>query len=395
MDIRGKSMRKFSYYQPTRILFGWHRVNEIGKEIARMGKKCLLVTVKSFPALSSLFEKVKRLCTKARVEVTHFDGVIPNPTTDCINLGSKIAIKNKIDVVLGVGGGSSIDTAKAVAVGTTHEGEVWDYRLGQKQVTKHKVLPIIAVPTTAGTGSEVTPMAVIKNPDEKFKSALADWCLCPRVSIVDPELTLTVPPYITASTGFDVFCHSFESSLHKSASDYIDLLALESMRRVIKHLPIVVKNGSNREAREALSWASTLGGLCITNAGTTLAHGIGMAIGGHVTDIMHGEALAILYPEINRWTWKHAISKYAIVGRLFNPDLEDESDDVAAEESCNEIDMFLKKIGLWMSLRDKNVPKSELEAIGKDTMKLRNYAVHPKVPTLEEINNLIIRSYRR
>ncbi len=387
-------MRKFNYYQPTRILFGWQRMNEVGKEISRIGKKCLLVTVKSFPALKPVFDKVKKLCTVAGVDVTHFDDVIPNPDTNCIKLGSEMAAENKVDVVLGVGGGSSIDTAKAIAVGVTH-GEVWDYRLGQKRVTKTKVLPIVAVPTTAGTGSEVTPMAVIKNPDEKFKSALADWGLCPRVSIVDPELTLSLPSNITASTGFDVFCHSFESFLHKRASDYTDLLAFEAMRRVIKYLPVVVKDGSNRESREALSWASTLGGLCITNTGTTLAHGIGMAIGGHVSNIMHGEALAILYPEVNRWTWRYAIEKYATVGRLFNPDLENEPDKVAAEESCNEMAMFLKEIGLWISLRDKNVPKSELKGIGNDTMKLKNYTVHPKVPTLEEINTLIKRSYQR
>ena len=388
-------MRNFNYYQPTRIRFGWGRVNEIGRVVARIGKKCLLVTVKSFPALQPLFEKIKNLCTEAGVELFHFEGVIPNPTIECINLASEMAIKNKIDVVLGVGGGSSIDTAKAVAVGATHEGEAWDYRLGQKRIVNKKLLPIIAVPTIAGTGAEVTNMSVLKNANEKIKSALADWSLCPRVSIVDPELTLTVPPYITASAGFDAFCHSFESYLNINASYYIDLIALESIKLVIKHLPIAVDDGSNRKAREALSLGSTLGGLCIANAGTTLPHGIGMAIGGHTTKIMHGESLAIMYPEINRWTWKHALSKYATVGRLFNPELEDESDKIAAEEACNEIDMFLKKIGMWMDFKDKNVPESDLKAIGDDAIKLRNYTIHPKVATLEEINTLIKRSYKR
>ena len=388
-------MRNFNYYQPTRIRFGWGRVNEIGRVVARIGKRCLLVTVKSFPALQPLFEKIKNLCTEAGVELFHFEGVIPNPTIECINLASEMAIKNKIDVVLGVGGGSSIDTAKAVAVGATHEGEAWDYRLGQKRIVNKKLLPIIAVPTIAGTGAEVTNMSVLKNANEKIKSALADWSLCPRVSIVDPELTLTVPPYITASAGFDAFCHSFESYLNINASYYIDLIALESIKLVIKHLPIAVDDGSNRKVREALSLGSTLGGLCIANTGTTLPHGIGMAIGGHTTNIMHGESLAIMYPEINRWTWKHALSKYATVGRLFNPELEDESDKIAAEEACNEIDMFLKKIGMWMDFKDKNVPESDLKAIGDDAIKLRNYTIHPKVATLEEINTLIKRSYKR
>ena len=388
-------MRSFNFYQPTRIVFGWGRVSEIGKTVSRYGKRCLLVTVKPFPALQLLFDKVKNLCYDAGVEVFHFDGVIPSPTIDNVNQGAEIAKKNKIDVVLGVGGGSSIDTAKAISVGATHEGEAWDYRLGQKRIDGKKLLPIIAIPTTAGTGSEVTTMAVIKDPQSKFKSALADWGLCPSVSIVDPELTLTLPPHITASTGFDTFCHSFESYLHKRASNFIDILCLDAIKKVIKYLPIAVNDGSNKEAREALSWASTLGGICITNAGTTLPHGIAMAIGGHTSNIMHGEALAIVYSEINRWTWKQAIAKYAKIAKIFDPELENESNEKAAESLSSQIDLFLKKIGLWISLKDKNIAESELKAISEDSMKLRNYTVHPKVATLEDINELINRSYRK
>ncbi len=388
-------MRNFNFYEPTRIMFGWERVSEIGKTISRIGKKCLLVTVKPFPAMAPIFEKVKNSCSEVGVEVVHFDGVIPNPTAKSINLGSEIASNNKVDVVLGIGGGSSIDTAKAIAVGATHEGDVWDYRLGQKRIESKKVLPIVVVPTTAGTGAEVTNMAVIKNSDEKFKSALANWAIVPRVSIVDPELTLTVPPHITASTGFDTFCHSFESFLNVYASDFIDLYNLDSLRKVIKYLPIAIKDGSNREAREALSYAATLGGISISNVGTTLPHGIGMAIGGQVSNIMHGESLAIMYPEINYWTWKDAISKYAIIARLFNPDLVNQSDKVAAEKSCEEIDSFLKKIGMWMSLEDKNVPENEIETIANDALKLRNYTLHPKVANLEDVITLLKRSYRK
>lgn len=200
--------------------------------------------------------------------------------------------------------------------------------------------------TTAGTGTEVTLVSVITNSAENLKYALANRLLYPRVSIVDPELTLTVPPHITASTSFDAFCHNFESLLNKNASPYTDMHALEGIRLVIKYLPMAVKDGSNREAREALSWVNTLGGYSLTNAGTTLPHGIGMAIGGNQPHIAHGEALAIMYPEINRWTWKYAIPQYAKVGRMFNPDLKKESDERAAESACNEMDKFLKDIGL-------------------------------------------------
>ncbi len=387
-------MKNFNFYLPTRISFGWGRVNEIGKIVARNGKRCLLVTVKSFPAMKSVFEKVKKLCKDAGVEIFHFDGVIPNPTTECINEGSKIAAENGIDIVLGVGGGSSMDTAKGIAIGATHEGDIWDYRLGEKRVQSNKILPIIAVPTTGGTGSEVTTMAVLKHPEVKFKSALADWSLMPCVSIIDPELTMTVPPHITASTRFDAFCHSFETYINKNSSELIDLYTLDSIKKVIKYLPIAVKDGTNREAREALAYAAMLGGLSITTIGTTLPHGIGMAIGGHVPNIMHGESLAIMYPEVNRFTWKYAISKYSIVGRLFNPDLENETDEVAAEKTCDEMDSFLKEIGMWMDLEEKNVPKNLFEAIAQDSMKLRNYTLHPKVANFDDVYNLLEKSYK-
>ncbi|MFX0022526.1 MAG: iron-containing alcohol dehydrogenase [Candidatus Hermodarchaeota archaeon] len=388
-------MRNFNYYHPTRIQFGCGRINEIGKLVKRNGLRCLLVTVKPFTVMEELFVKVRKLCQEENVKIIHYDGAIPEPTDECVDIGSEIAKENNIEVILGVGGGSSIDTAKAIAVGITHEGGVWNYRIGQKRINSKKILPIIAVPTTGGTGAEVTNMAVIKSSKDKTKSALADWNLTPKVALVDPELTLTVPPQITASTGFDAFTHSFETFINRNSSDFIDLYALKALKNVIKYLPIAIKDGINMEAREALSFAATLGGLCISNIGTTLPHGIAMALGGHASGISHGEGLAILYPEINRWTWKDAIEKYATIGRLFNPTLEKSSDEMAAEKCCDEIESFLKEIGLWISLEDKGVSKNDIDAITTDTLKLRNYTLHPKIANFEEISNLIKRSFKR
>ena len=388
-------MRNFNYYNPTRIQFGCGRINEIGKIVKRNGARCLLVTVKPITAMEELFINVRKLCEEEGVKIIHYDGAIPEPTDECVDIGSEIAKENNIEVILGVGGGSSIDTAKAIAVGILHEGGVWNYRIGQKRINSTKILPIIAVPTTGGTGAEVTNMAVIKSSKDKTKSALADWNLTPKVALVDPELTLTVPPQITATTGFDAFTHSFETFINRNSSDFIDLYALQALKNVIKYLPIAIKDGTNKEAREALSFSATLGGLCISNIGTTLPHGIAMALGGHASGISHGEGLAILYPEINRWSWRYAIEKYAAIGRLFNPTLEKSSDETAAEKCCDEIESFLKEIGLWISLEDKGVSKNDIDAIAADTLKLRNYSLHPKIANFEEISNLIKQSFRR
>ena len=173
-------MRNINYYNPTKLLFGWGRISEIGGIVAEYGKRCLMVTVKSFPALEPAFKRIKKLCTEAGVEVFHFDGVQPNPTTDNVDAGVEIGEKNNVDVVLGVGGGSSMDTAKCISVGITHEGDAWDYRVVDGKPIEDKLLPIIAVSTTAGTGSEVTPAAVVSKTDIHLKYALYNKLLCPK-----------------------------------------------------------------------------------------------------------------------------------------------------------------------------------------------------------------------
>ena len=388
-------MRNINYYNPTNLLFGWGRISEIGEIVANYGKRCLMVTVPT-PSLDPVYEKIIKLCSDLGIKMVHFNDVQPNPTTDNVNDGVEIGKKNNVDVVLGVGGGSSMDTAKCISVGLTHKGEAWDYRVMDGKPIEDKLLPIIAVSTTAGTGAEVTAAAVLSKTDIHLKYALYDKLLCPTVAIVDPELTLTVPPHITASTGWDAFCHSFEAYTHNSAaSDIIDMHALKGMELIIENLPIVIKDGQNREARQALHWANTLGGIAINNSGVTLPHGMGMAIGGSAPHIAHGEALAIMYPEINRWTWRYAIKEYATVGRLFNSDLIDIADEEAAEKCCSEMDEFLKKIGMWMTFKDKNVPEKALKDIAEDTFKLPDYGNHAIISKANDVNDLLKKSYDR
>lgn len=388
-------MKAFDCYQPTTIRFGWGRASEAGEATARFGKRCLLVTGPASGTLASVYEKARRSLKNAGVEVFHFDGVVPNPTTGSVDAGARMAVQHGVEVVLGVGGGSSIDTAKAIAVGATHEGTAWDYRLFSGKKITDRVLPIISITTTSGTGSQVTPVSVVTNPATKCKFALVDKLLCPRISIVDPELAMTVPEHITASTGFDVFAHAFESYIHKNASAYTDLLALEAIKLVVRYLPVVVKDGSDREARSKMAWADTLAGLCISNAGTTLPHGIGMAIGGHAPHVMHGEALAAMYPEFARYTCAAQPGKFATVARILRPELQEERVQMAAEKFCDAMDAFLKSIGMWLSLAELKVPKEELPVIADDAVKLPDYTVNPRVATRDEIFGMLQQSYRR
>lgn len=387
-------MKGFNYYQPTEIRFGHGRVGEIGEVVSRFGRRCLIVTVPLFPEIEPVFNKVKDSLTNKGVEFAHFDKVIPNPTTDIVTEGAELAKAHDADVVLGLGGGSSMDSAKAIAVEATHEGTSWDYLFFRDTQPTEKTLPVITVTTTSGTGSHVTQVAVITNPEEKNKSAIYNSVVYPKVSIVDPELMVTVPEHITASTGFDVFAHAFESFINQNGSSYTDLMALEAIRLVVEYLPAVVENGSDLEARSCLAWADTLAGLCIANSGVTLPHGIGMAIGGMYPHVMHGEALAVMYPAIMRFSHLHAQQKFAAVGRLFDDHLNKMNDSQAAEKFCNVLESFLKRIGMLICFGDLNIPEADLKALAEASLVLPDYKSHPKVATLDEVFALLKQSCR-
>lgn len=387
-------MKNFNYYAPTEIVFGNGRINEIGKLASKYGDKAILVTVPEIPVLKDLFQTVKQSLQNAGVSTIHFDGVIPNPTTEVISAGSAMAKEFGAKVVIGLGGGSSMDTAKAIAVEATHEGSAWDY-LHYTAGPTEKTLPIIAISTTAGTGSQTTPCAVITKTDIKDKSAIWHRNIFPKIALVDPELTKTLPDFITAQTGFDAFCHNFEAYLSVSTNPLVEVMALEAIRIIAEYLPRAYEDGSDMEARTQMAWADTLGGLTNASAGVTLPHGLGMQVGGHCPHVTHGQALAILYPEFTRYTYASAIAKFAAVGRIFNPTLIHESDEIAAEKSCEAIDEFLKKINLWIGFKDVNVTKKDLREIADCGQVLGDYKNNPRVATLDEMYDILMKSFER
>lgn len=387
-------MKSFDYYAPTEIVFGCGRVEEVGTYAARYGKKALLVTVPEFPAVAGLYAKVKGSLAAAGVACAHFDGVIPNPTTDVVSAGAKLAKEFGAQVVVGLGGGSSMDTAKAIAVEATHPGTAWDYNCHTEGPTD-KTLPIIAIGTTAGTGSQTTPCAVITKTSDKDKSAIWHRNIFPRVAIVDPEVTATMPKSVTAQTGFDAFCHNFEAYLSVNTDPLVEAMALDAIRIVAQYLPRALADGGDLEARSQMAWADTLGGLTNSSAGVTLPHGLGMQVGGHCPHVTHGQALAVFYPAFTRYTWPAAVEKFAAVGRIFDPGLKDLDDRAAAEKSCEVIDQFLKDIGLWISFQDLGVTKEDIRQIADCGQVLGDYLNNPRVATIDEMYELLMSCWQR
>jgi len=387
-------IKNFNYFAPTEIVYGCGRARETGVYTANYGKKAVLVTMPEFPELSWLYAQVKESLNAAGVEVAQFDGVIQNPTVDIVNDGVKIARDFGADVIVGLGGGSVMDTAKAIAVGATHPGSVWDY-LHYTPGPTEKTLPIICICTTAGTGSQVTPCSVITKTENKDKSAIWHRNIFPKIAIVDPEATITMPPQITAQTGFDAFCHNFEAYLSVNCNPLVEAMALDAIAHIAAFLPKAVCDGNDMEARAWMAWADTLGGLTNASAGVTLPHGLGMQVGGHCPHVTHGQALAIIYPEFTRYTYTSAIGKFAAVGRILNPMLDGETDESAAEKCCAEIDNLLKKIDLWLGFKDVGVTMDDIREIADCGQVLGDYKNNPRVATISEMFDILAGSYER
>ncbi len=295
-------LKAFEYQHSGEIIFGNGRISEVGSIVSRYGQRCLIVSGPKKGALRDLYPIVGELLEHLGLEWEHFDGVNPNPTADLITTGAKLAKTFRADVILGIGGGSSLDTAKAISVEATHEGTSWDYVSFKKQPTA-QTLPVVTVATTAGSGSQVNSLAVITDTGSRVKSALCSGHLVPRAAIIDPQLMFSVPAEVTAVTGFVAFSHAFESILNPRSNPLTELFGWEAVSRVIKNLPIAVQDGSSLGARSSLAWADTLAGFATCSSGVALPNGIAMAVGSLFAGIPHGLALASVYRACMEFTW--------------------------------------------------------------------------------------------
>jgi alcohol dehydrogenase class IV len=389
-------MKRFNYIQPTEILFGCGRLAEIGSVTAGYGSSALLVMDKALMQfLPKAVKTVEKSLTETGLKFVIFDKVQPNPVIDDVQEGAKLARKIGADVVVGFGGGSTMDTARAIAVAATHPGTAMDYLYFSRQQPTEKTLPIVQIPTTSGTGSHVSCCAVITDPARKFKSALWNQNrLFAKAAIVDPELMLSVPPAVTASTGFDVFTHAFESYINVNSSPYTDMLALESIRIVTENLPKVYVNGSDVEGRSRMAYVDTLAGMCIANSGTTLPHAMGQPISGHYPKVSHGQSLAVVYPAFIEYTADAAVEKFAVVARLFNPELKKQSDSAAAVALKDQVIRLLKQIGMYLKFDDFGITRGDLEPILSHCMEFPDVKVNPKAPDKNTVRNLYMKCFK-
>ncbi|EQK82720.1 iron-containing alcohol dehydrogenase family protein, partial [Clostridioides difficile CD111] len=276
----------FNYNLPVNILFGRGRINDVGKEVSKYGKKVLIVTGKNSTKKTGLLDKTIDLLKDSKIEYEVFDRVEQNPLITTIYSGVEIIKSTGCDCVLGLGGGSIMDAAKSIAFSYKNPGDLNDYIFGIRQ--GEEALPIILVPTTSGTGSEGNCFAVLTNSETKDKKSIKKNSMYAKASIIDPELMVTMPKHIIASVGFDALAHNMEAYLSNGRNPLADVQAIYGIELISENLIKVYNDVNDLEAWEKITLASTIGGMTIGTAGTALPHGMEHPVSG-LRDVMHGK----------------------------------------------------------------------------------------------------------
>ena len=283
----------FSAYIPTKLVFGAGELSKLA-ECPLPGKKALVViSAGTSMRKYGYLDRVCELLKKNNVETCVYDKILANPIKTHVMEGAGPCRQEKCDFVVGLGGGSTIDSAKSIAVMAVNDGDYWDYISGGTGKGKpvSKALPVVAIPTTAGTGTEMDPWTVITNEDTNEKIGFGCALTFPAISIVDPELMLSIPPKFTAFQGFDAFFHAAEGYIASIASPVSDLYALEAVRLLYKYLPVAVKNGSDLKARCKVAWAATLAGMVESTSSCTSEHSMEHAMSAYYPQLPHGAGL--------------------------------------------------------------------------------------------------------
>ncbi|MCM8810126.1 MAG: iron-containing alcohol dehydrogenase [Candidatus Omnitrophica bacterium] len=338
-------MDEIYFFAPTKIYFRRNGIENYLPLVKNYGKKVLIVSGKNFIYKSGLFEKIKNIFEKEKIDFSIFSNVKPEPDVENVEEGTEFCEKENCDLIVAIGGGSALDVGKCIALRVKNQGNLKDY-FGEANL-KNQPLPIIAVPTTCGTGSEVTRYAVIIDEKEKTKKTVASEKIIPVLAILDPDVLDFLPPKLIGATGMDAFSHSVESYL-ATTSDYMSkLFAIESLKLLYENLKRAVEG--DKQAKEKIFLASTFAGYAINRTGTIIVHGIGYSLTIKY-GIHHGTANALFLPYILEFMKENKYEKEI-----------EELENIICRTS--ELKNFIIKLGLPIKLREIGAKQQDIEEL--------------------------------
>lgn len=375
-------MKNFEFYVPTDVLFGADQEKNLSRKLQAFGKKILLTYGGGSIKKSGLYDKLMEILKD--FEIFELGGVEPNPRVTTVNKGAEICKKENIDVILAVGGGSSIDCSKAIAAAAYYDGDAWDLLTGKALITK--ALPIAVVLTIAATGSEMDCAAVISNEETHEKLLMGHPALLPKVSVLNPENTFTVPSYQTASGSADMMSHVIESYFDREEAFVPDAISEGLLRAAIKYTPIVLENPKDYEARAQLMWTSSLALNGLVTTGKDFAwscHYIEHELSAHY-DITHGAGLAMMTPKWMRYILSEdTVDKfYTYAVNVWGIALSEDKFAVA-NAGIDATENFFKSIGMPMTLGEFGIDDSKFEQMAESAVRV-GYLNNAYVPLAEK-----------
>lgn len=375
-----------AFHMPSVNLFGPGIVQEVGDRLANLNvKKPMLVTDAGLHDLG-VSEKIAEIIRQTGLDVFIFPKAEPNPTDKNVAEGLKAYQDEKCDSIVTLGGGSSHDAGKGIALVAANGGKIHDYE-GVDQ-SKEPMVPLIAINTTAGTGSELTKFTIITDTKRKVKMAIVDKHVTPTLSINDPELMVGMPPGLTAATGLDALTHAVEAYVSTDATPITDALAIQAMEIIPRFLPRAVANGEDMEAREQMAYAQSLAGMAFNNASLGYVHAIAHQFGGFY-NFPHGVCNAILLPYVCRFNLISREERFADIAAFLGNNVYGLSTREAAEEGIQTMERLARDLDIPKGFSELGAKEQDIETLAKHAMEDATALTNPRKPKLEEVIEII------
>ena len=377
-------MRRF--YLPTQVVSGRGCVVTLGETVAEYGQRAMVVCGKGFARRTGLLDRVAELLRASGVTAVVFDGVTGEADLPTVRAGIDLARQEGTDVYIGLGGGSAIDTAKAIAGLVTLPGDVAEYHASR--TLEGPAHPFIAVPTTAGTGAEATKNAVLIDPEAGVKKSIRDDAWFARVALVDPELSASMSPEVTASTGSDALCQAIESFTSIAAGPVTDALSGRAIELIGQGLPRAYARGDDIEAREMMSMGALMAGMAMASARLGGVHGMAHPLGSHF-GIPHGLVCGLLLPHTMAYNVGYATATYATIARLLGVDVEGRSQDVAAHGAVERVRALLREVGIPEHLSEFGVTRDQFDLVIEESLPSGSLQHNPRRLEAEDVGNIL------
>jgi len=375
----------YTYKMPTELFFGKGTSTKVGEKVLELGGSKVLLVADKGVLSAGILKGIQDSLEGVNIPYVVFSDIESDPSITSIEKGTEVLKAEGCDIVIGIGGGSSMDSAKAIAVMATNPGKIQDY-VGLNLV-KVKPLPIIAIPTTAGTGSEATYWSVLRDTEAKVKVSVGGWLVMPTLAIVDPVLTRSLPPRVTAFTGMDALTHALESYVCTNTQPISEGMSIQAMKMIAKSLRKAVANGDDLDAREDMITGSLVAALAFNVTRLGLAHALAIPFGA-TFGIPHGMINAILLPHVMEYNLMGATEKFIEIARIFGENVENMPKMEAAYKSVEAVKKLMKDIGIVEGLEDYGVKEEDLRAIAEEGYKSGNVLVNPRKATVEDLINI-------